>query len=169
MATDTATQEATQADAPGESQVDTIANPQAGEAEKTYSQTAYKKVQSEAINLRQRLLRYEEAEKAGMTEAERLEKERKEFAQERASFQQERRAATVENIARRLGAVYPDAMHTLISAEAETEKDIEKALATLQKDRPKLFQTGSADGGARGGDMPADFNQQIRDRMAGRR
>lgn len=182
MAEQTAT-EATQRDAAAESQRDTHEQPTQREGAQTQAQaqaqaqaerdtvaySTYQKALGEVKSLKERLRQYDEDAKAKMTEAERLQKEREDFDKERKAFQQERRASMVEGIARTMGAVYPDTIINLISEDLDNEKDIKKALAQLQADRPRLFQTGSADGGTRGDGVAPDFNEIIRQRLAGKR
>lgn len=146
-------------------------NPQAGDggnAERTYSETAYRKVQSEAKNLRERLKQYEEAETQALPELDRLKKERTKLDSELTDLRNEIRTGRITSAAVKAGALYPDAVVRLVPDDAD---DYEKAIRDVQKAYPALFPKGNADGGAGTNgahNNELDFNSLIRQKMGQR-
>lgn len=159
--------DAPQAGADTQPQAGDSANPQAGESPKTYSEAAYKKVTSEAHNLRTRLRELEEKENAALPEVDRTKKELLKLQAERDALRIEVHTNRVMSVASKAGALYPDAVVRLIPSDTD---DIEKAVQQVQKQYPALFPKGSADGGqgaSNGQHGQLSMNDIIRKRMNG--
>jgi hypothetical protein len=130
--------------------------------EKAYSETAYKKVQSEAKNLRDRLRKYEDPEKPPeQSEHAQLQSKYDEAVDELKTLRGQVRTAQVASAAGKAGAIYPDAVARLIPADAE---DTEAALKEVRKQYPAMFRQGSADAGAatNGKPLTNDMNDILR-------
>jgi len=178
MAEDQTTSEATQREAADQSLRDTTQTTQreAGgetqqqsDAGRTVSYASHMKLLDEKKKLQDKLQKYEEAETASLSETERATKERDRAKQELAQLRDEIRLSRIEAAAAKAGAVYPDAVASLIPADAVDAREIERAIANLRKDRPRLFNTQTVDGGAgngsENGTSPQDMNALIRNAM----
>lgn len=122
---------------------------QAGGSQQEQSQTVqydkYKKVQSEAENLRKRLKAYEDKEAEMLPAHERLQRDYDNVKAERDALYTQVRQAEFISATSKAGAIYPDAVARMIAADTE---DVDAAVKQLRKDYPGMFRTQGADAGA---------------------
>ena len=117
----------------------------------------------------QSVVDYEKAEEerkaAAMTEAQKLEAEKKRLEEERVAFEHQQRAFVLRQAtlgaAGRAGAIYPDVIDSMVLSrvdevqfnEAREPQNVDALVGAIRKTHPYLFRApaGSADGGAGGG------------------